>query len=104
MIGRAAYHNPYLFAQADQLIYGDQRSVISRKEVLEGMLPYMSRWAAKDMPLGRIARHMMGLLKGQPGGRDWRRHVTQTFHSRDPKEIIHGFLDHWMSRFPEQVG
>ena len=77
MIGRAAYSNPYLFADADRRMFGDLSPVPSRREVAEAMLPYIEEHLAQGGRLSNISRHMLGLYAGQPGGRAWRRVLTE---------------------------
>ena len=77
MIGRAAYHNPYLLAAADQRLFGDDSPVPSRQAIIEGMLPYIQRVLEQGSRLHAITRHMLGLFHGQPGGRIWRRHLGE---------------------------
>ncbi len=77
MLGRAAYHNPYLLAQADRLLFGDGHLVPSRHEVLEAFLPYVERELARGVRLQSISRHILGLFHGAPGGRLWRRHISE---------------------------
>ena len=77
MIGRAVYHNPYFLADADRLLFGDDRPVPSRREVLEAFLPYVEAELARGVRLHGIARHILGLFHGTPGGRRWRRQVSE---------------------------
>ncbi|MBD1860293.1 MULTISPECIES: tRNA dihydrouridine(20/20a) synthase DusA [Trichocoleus] len=77
MIGRAAYDQPYLFAQSDRLIYGEETSPSTRQEVAEAMLPYIDFWTAQGLKLHKITRHMLQLFAGQPGSRIWKRHLTE---------------------------
>ena len=76
MIGRAAYENPYLLAAADREIFGDPSTAPSRHEVVAAMLPYAAREGCRGVPVKSVARHMLGLFRGCPGGRAWRRHLS----------------------------
>ena len=76
MIGRAAYENPYLLAAADREIFGDPSTAPSRHEVVAAMLPYAAREGRRGVPVKSVARHMLGLFRGCPGGRAWRRHLS----------------------------
>ncbi len=80
MLGRAAYENPYLFATADQHFFGSSDPVLSRHEAVEAMYPYMERWLERDLYLNHITRHMLNLFKGQPGGKFWRRHISENIN------------------------
>ncbi|MEM7225190.1 MAG: tRNA dihydrouridine(20/20a) synthase DusA [Pseudomonadota bacterium] len=80
MIGRAAYHNPYLLAEADRRIFGDGRPAPSRGEIVAGLLPYAAREVARGVPVKSITRHILGLFNGLPGARQWRRHLSEEAH------------------------
>jgi tRNA-dihydrouridine synthase A len=80
MIGREAYHNPWILATADRRIFGDPRPQPSRHELLEAYLPFVERELASGVPLGRITRHILGLFQGVPGARAWRRHLSENVH------------------------
>ena len=73
MIGRAAYDQPFLFAEADNLFFGEPSMPPSRRQVLEAMLPYLDEWTARGLPPHRITRHLLGLFAHQPAARAWRR-------------------------------
>jgi tRNA-dihydrouridine synthase A len=80
MMGRAIYHNPYLLAEADQSIFGQNNTVLSRHEVIESMLPYIERRMQQGRPLKSITRHLLGVFQGEPGARRWRRHLSENAH------------------------
>jgi tRNA-dihydrouridine synthase A len=77
MIGREAYHNPYMLADADRKIFADDRAAPSRREILEAYLPYVARELERGARLPRLSRHLTGLCLGQPGARAWRRAVSE---------------------------
>jgi tRNA-dihydrouridine synthase A len=77
MLGRAAYHDPYLLADVDRRFFADPHPVLSRKQVVEAMLPYIERELSDGTSLKQITRHMLGLFQGMPGARHWRRHLSQ---------------------------
>ena len=100
MLGRAAYENPYLFAEVDARFYGASSPPPSRQEVVEKMLPYIEQQLERDIYLGRVTRHMLNLFKGQPGGRAWRRHLSENAHKPGAgPEVVLAALD----RVPEDV-
>lgn len=76
MIGRAAYDDPYLFAQADRRIFGLDQDPGSRLEVGLKMVDYAAACIAQGHRLHAITRHMMGLFTGVPGARAYRRHLS----------------------------
>jgi tRNA-dihydrouridine synthase A len=88
MLGREAYHNPYVMAEYDQRFYGDDAPVKTRLEVLEAMIPYIAAELAahggKGLKLNTITRHMLGLMQGLPGARLFRQIMS------DPKRLASG--------------
>ena len=80
MIGRAAYDNPYIFARADGEIFGENAAIPTRREIVGGLIPYAEEIAAKGIPFHRLGRHLHGLFAGQPGGRLWRRVLSEEGH------------------------
>ena len=83
MIGRAAYDQPFLFAEADQVFFGDTSPAASRRQILEAMLPYLEDWTARGLPPHRITRHLLGLFAHQPAARAWRRLLSGQAHTAD---------------------
>jgi tRNA-dihydrouridine synthase A len=83
MLGRAAYHDPYLLAQADARLFDDERPVRSRAEVLRAMANYAEMQVARGTPLRAITRHMLGLYHGQSGGRRFRQLLSDAARLRD---------------------
>lgn len=77
MLGRAAYKTPYLLADVDARFYGETAPAPSREQVLEKLLPYAESLVASGQPLHALTRHLMGLYQAQPGGRLWRRHLSE---------------------------
>ena len=76
MLGREAYGNPYLLSKVDERFFGASPSGKSRLDYLGGFLPYVERELRRGTPLRHITRHMLGLFKGQPGGKRFRRHLS----------------------------
>ena len=77
MLGRAAYHDPYLLADVDRRVFGVDQEPLSREDVVELMLPYIESEIKKGQRLHGITRHMLGLFHGQHGGRIWRRRLGE---------------------------
>jgi tRNA-dihydrouridine synthase A len=76
MLGRAAYHEPWLLAGVDARVYGDLGSEPTRSEVVERMIAYSASARARGVPLRSVVRHMLGLYHGRPGARAWRRTLS----------------------------
>ena len=82
MLGREAYQNPYLLAEVDARLYGCEQPQLSRSEVIRRMIPYIDSELAKGTWLSHISRHMLGLYHGVPGGRRFRRHISENAHKQ----------------------
>ncbi|WP_333004932.1 tRNA dihydrouridine(20/20a) synthase DusA [Vibrio coralliilyticus] len=80
MVGREAYQNPYLLAEVDQQIFGLDKPVKKRTQVVEEMYPYIESQLEKGAYLGHITRHMLGLFQNMPGARQWRRYISENAH------------------------
>src|SRR5262245_48918390 len=80
MLGRAAYHTPWILADVDRRIFGGTPSVETRAEVVARMKPYIAAELARAPGLARMTRHMLGLFHGEPGGRAWRRVISENAH------------------------
>ncbi len=88
MVGREAYHNPYLMAAFDARYYGDSAAPLSRNEVIDAMMPYVHEQLARGGPrLNSITRHMLGLMAGLPGARSFRQRLSDAHQlaSGDPE-------------------
>ena len=77
MIGRAAYHDPWLLAAADRRIFGDSAGPSPPRAVVLEMQSYVEQELARGSRLHHITRHMLGLFQGVPGARAWRRHLSE---------------------------
>ncbi|WP_339352628.1 tRNA dihydrouridine(20/20a) synthase DusA [Acinetobacter beijerinckii] len=73
MIGREAYHNPYLLAEMGQLWDLQQPN---RFEIMQQMMPYIHQRVAEGAPLSIITRHILGLFQNLPGARKWRQALS----------------------------
>ncbi|HVX56920.1 MAG TPA: tRNA dihydrouridine(20/20a) synthase DusA [Candidatus Saccharimonadales bacterium] len=78
MLGRAAYHDPYLLARVEQALYGVPPP--SREAVLARLRPYAEAELARGTALKHIARHLLGLYQGEPGARAFRRRLSEGAH------------------------
>lgn len=77
MIGRAAYENPYLLAEADQRLFGITAPPPTRHQVIRAFLPYVDAQLQQGTPLHGMTRHLLGLFQGVPGARAWRRYLSE---------------------------
>jgi tRNA-dihydrouridine synthase A len=78
MLGREAYQNPYILSGVDSAFYGENLTPVSRQQTLALYLPYVESELAKGTPLQHISRHLLGLFKGERGGKQFRRYLSET--------------------------
>ncbi|HET8883748.1 MAG TPA: tRNA dihydrouridine(20/20a) synthase DusA [Solimonas sp.] len=83
MLGREVYENPYVLADVDARLFGDSAPVASRDEILARMTDYAARELERGAALNHITRHLLGLYRGLPGGRAFRRVLSERAHRRD---------------------
>jgi tRNA-dihydrouridine synthase A len=82
MLGRAAYHDPWLLAEADAHLYADDRLPRTRAQVIDALVPYVDRQLASGTPLRAMLRHVLGLYHAQPGGRRFRQLLSDAAYLR----------------------
>ncbi len=77
MLGREAYHNPWLLPGLHRAVYADGFEAPDVAAVVAAMRRYAEREAAAGTPLRSITRHMFGLFNGRSGARAWRRGLSE---------------------------
>ena len=99
MVGREAYHNPWLLSEVDRRFFGDDYPLPSRIEVMALMRPYIERHIAAGGQMHHITRHMLGLFQGLPGARHFRRELSTTIHRTDePLALYDALLEQMQAR------
>jgi tRNA-dihydrouridine synthase A len=83
MLGRAAYHDPYLLHRLDRALFDPALPLYPRDALLRAMQPYVQRQCAAGVALKHISRHLLGLYHGQPGGRAFRQVISTGAHRGD---------------------
>jgi tRNA-dihydrouridine synthase A len=78
MLGRAAYHTPWLLHELDVRWFGGK--LRSRADLLRAYRPYVEAQLARGVFLKHITRHLLGLFSGQPGGRAFRQVLSEGAH------------------------
>ena len=80
MLGRAAYHTPWLLADVDRAFFWKANPLTNRIDAVTGMFPYIDEQLRRGEFLSKMTRHMLGLFHGQPGGRHWRQIISEQSH------------------------
>jgi len=78
MLGREPYQNPFVLEKVDQLIFSDLSSPLpERLSILRRVYPYIESQLKQGIPLSRMIRHIIGLYRGEPGAKQWRRYLSE---------------------------
>lgn len=89
MLGRAAYHDPWILRDVDELFYGGDAFTSTREDVVQDLIQYTERKQEEDRSAKAIIRHIMGLYAGRPGARLWRRTLSEGMASgAKPAQVI----------------
>lgn len=83
MLGRAAYQDPWVLAEVDSRIFGEEDPVGSRAEAVQALLPWLKDAHERGVPVKAVTRHVLGLFNGLPGARTWRRHLSENAIRQD---------------------
>ncbi|HEY9540327.1 MAG TPA: tRNA-dihydrouridine synthase, partial [Luteimonas sp.] len=78
MLGRAAYHDPWLLHRLDAAWFGGE--LRTRGELLRALRPYVEGQLARGVFLKHITRHLLGLFHGERGGRAFRQVLSEGAH------------------------
>ena len=83
MLGREAYHRPFVLAELRQALQPRGDGSPTRPALIERMQRYAARELARGERLALIARHMLGLYAGEPGAREYRRTLSEGARAPD---------------------
>lgn len=87
MLGRAAYHNPWILSECEQALTG-VAGVPDRASAVHAMTQYVRLQMAQGVAVKHVSRHLLGLFQGLPGARNWRRFLTEQAHVDDFDERL----------------
>lgn len=82
MIGREAYQNPWMLAQADASLFGTRSCAETRDAVIQQLVPYVEAQLENGTALNHMTRHILGLYQGVPGARKFRRHISENAYKK----------------------
>ncbi len=85
MIGREAQRDPWMVRRAERALFdrapentsAAENDAAARAEVARAHLPYVERQLARGVGLRRLILPMVGLFRGLPRARVWRRHLSE---------------------------
>jgi len=100
MIGRAAYHHPFIFRDADKQIFGStSHKPIETYELLNAFQEYMDRELAIGTQPSLFLRHLLGFFKGEKGSRHWRQRITTVIQTKEPIEDLSQLYQETIGRY-----
>ena len=82
MLGRAAYHTPWLLAECQQQLF-EKQTINTRENIIESMNLYIQRQVSRGVAVKHISRHLLGLFQGLPGAKAWRRYLSENAYRDD---------------------
>lgn len=101
MLGRAIYNDPYMITDVDRLFFADLTPTKSRREILEEFRSYLETQISLGVPMVQMLRHIVGLYRGIPGARRWRRVLSEQPHgSSTHKDIFDRIIANSPDREP----
>ena len=93
MYGRAAYHNPWILSQVDEMFFGAPANTKTREDIVGELIRYARNIEDTDPTVKALIRHIMGLFHGQKGARLWRRTLSEADRSLSPSRRITAAFD-----------
>jgi len=83
MLGREIYQNPIILQQAEADIFGNTSKPLTRRQILEAYLPFVREEITRGTYLNHMTRHILGLYHGMPGGKVFRRVLSERAYKKD---------------------
>ena len=80
MMGRTIYHDPYLLAESNHHIFNDETALPCRHDIVARWLPYAEKRLCQGRSMQALSCPLLGLFKGQPGAKAWRRYLSEHSH------------------------
>jgi len=93
MYGRAAYHNPWILSQGDEMFFGAAPNTKTREDIVHELISYARQVQDTDPTVKALSRHIMGLFHGEKGARLWRRSLSEGDRSLSPARRISAAFD-----------
>jgi tRNA-dihydrouridine synthase A len=76
MMGRAAYQEPWRLLDVDRALFGEPSQFVSAHAAAQALTAYIELELSRGTRLSAITRHVLGLFRGVPGARSFRRHLA----------------------------
>lgn len=93
MVGREAYQNPALLGYIDQALFDPNAPIVSPRQAVNQMLPYIEQQLSQGGQLNHIVRHMINAFQGCKGAKQWRRYLSENaFKAGAGTEVVYQAL------------
>jgi len=103
MIGRAAYHQPQMLAEADALIFGEEsRPPLADEALIEAMDAYIRQERSCGTRLSFTLKHLVGLFKGRPQSRKWRQAISRLVQNKPEHFDLLALYHQAFGQFPSE--
>ena len=106
MVGRGAWNDPFSFADADRVVYGDKNPGLSRRQAVEKYLEYAEFCLGanpKKREMNVMARPLVNLFNGDQGCRGWRRFLNDAFNIEYRLDFRSVILEGIAQNVPDEV-
>lgn len=80
MIGRAAYHHPFMLLDADTTIFGQAPNTKTRQTVLNAILNYIEQHLTLGVPMQSMSKHLLHFFHAQQGAKAFKRYLSEHLH------------------------
>ena len=79
MIGREANRNPWFMKELSDYYFenSSENPAASREAIVRSYMQYIEEQLGQGIALKKMARHLMGIYRGQKGARHWRRMLCE---------------------------
>ncbi|MBL1142338.1 MAG: tRNA dihydrouridine(20/20a) synthase DusA [Proteobacteria bacterium] len=77
MVGRTAYQNPFMLAEADNILFENKNPAPLRASILKSYRDYVDKQLLQGERIKNLSRHIIGLYQGQPGARQYRQLLSR---------------------------
>jgi|TARA_B110000438_G_C15793290_1_gene641721 tRNA-dihydrouridine synthase A len=76
MLGRSVYHNPFLLRDIEASIFGNDKNLLDREQILKKYMTYISQQIKVGVPIRSMTRHILGLYHGESNAKLFRRMLS----------------------------
>ena len=76
MLGRSVYHNPFLLRDIEVSIFGNDKNLLDREQILKKYMTYIIQQINVGVPIRSMTRHILGLYHGESNAKLFRRMLS----------------------------